>query len=133
MLLDKIPLAASLGYRVTEAEEAPDHRPDKPHYIARRWVADEISIVAYGADEGAGFVSTSFAELVELREQKRIERMIAKRIARATALKAAAWRDWAANGAASFIAAAADVPEDRIASPLVAAVEAHLAKLEAEL
>jgi hypothetical protein len=129
MLLDKIPLGISLGYRITEAEEAPDHRPDRPHYIARRWVADEISIVACGADEGAGFVPATLAELVELREQKRIARTIVERIARATALKAAEWRHWATNGGATTIAAAVGVPEHKIVSPLAEAVERHLAEL----
>jgi hypothetical protein len=130
MLLDQIPLAASLGYAITRAEPADDHSPDRPHYIARRWRGDEISVVGFGRDEGARF-DTSLQGLVDLQQTKRVEIETAKRVERRLQLRADRWKAWAADGAATSLAHDLGAPISLVRSRLSDLVDEHLAQLEA--
>jgi hypothetical protein len=127
------PIGASLGYRIGTTRSVDLGTERSNGFIVDTWQATEISACIEGADPGAHVRHRPFAELAALRDERMARRLERERADKIAALKGERWRHWAANGAASFIAATADVPEDRIASPLVAAVEAHLAKLEAEL
>jgi hypothetical protein len=125
MLVDGIPISASLGYAVLEAEPAPDHTEACPHFICRRWRADEISLVGFGRDYGAR-VDTSLSGLVELLQTKREEREIERRVERGLALRSDRWRAWARDGACDTLASRLGIASDLLRPELSRLVDEHL-------
>ena len=129
LLEQEYPIGASLGYDVLECH--PVEGTTDPVFIVDKWRATEISacVLVGGADPNARISWRPFSELAELTQQHRAARAEMEQARRELALKADSWRHWAQNGAATQIAEAVGVAEDRLAGPLASAVEDHLRQL----
>jgi hypothetical protein len=133
LLEQGFPIAASAGYQIGATRPVDLEGESGRRFIVDTWKATEISACVAGADQGAHISCRPLPELAALTEQRRARRIERERDECRAALKADTWRKWAANGAADAVAAAAGVTPAKIRSPLIAAVEHHLADLENDL